>query len=150
MKAKRLSVILVVMGLLLGAVGAAAQQDPTGKKCAIDGHPVKDKRFAVVVERKKSVKYFDDIGCAVLWRASKCMPTQVKCDAVTYAFDYYTGKPVHVRAAYYVYRSSVKTPQGYGIVALKDEESAKRFLKEFGGDGKIYDYEGIQSLVELK
>ncbi len=143
---KLFSIFLIVALICVSAY--AYEQDPAGKECAIEKHPIKEKRFAVVVEQKKLTSYFDDVGCAIKWRASKCLLTQVTCDAVTYAFDYYSGEPVHVRSAYYVTGSSVKTPQRHGIVALKDEENAGKFLKEFGGNKEVLDFEQIQELVK--
>ncbi len=134
-------VLLVVTVFFAGVLYAVS--DPVGKSCEICKNEVKDKRFAMVIEKKKKTYYFDDIGCALKWRGSKCMPTQVQCDAVSHVFDYYTKKPVHIRAAYYLKDPSIQTPQGHGVIAFASEEGAKRFMKEKGLNLKVMEFEEV-------
>jgi len=148
MKKVRLFISITVLAILLFPVLVLGGEGIIGKTCDQCGNRIADKRFAVVIEKKNKTYYFDDLGCALKWRAGKCMPTQVTCDAVTHTFDYYTGERIHVRAAYYVKDSDVRTPGGYGIVAFKDESSAKSFLKEHGGKKELFDYEQLQELFK--
>jgi nitrous oxide reductase accessory protein NosL len=55
-------------------------------------------------------------------------------NAVTY--DHSTGEQVPVEKAYFVLRTDVKTPRGYGIVAFKDKAQAEAFSAAHG-KGKV-------------
>jgi nitrous oxide reductase accessory protein NosL len=124
-----------------------AGEDVIGKKCDVCSKTVKDKRFAVMIKKENETLYFDDIGHALQWRAGECITTIIACDAATWAYDFYTGKRVHMRAAYYVITKDIETPSGSGMVALRDEVGAKKFLKEHGGEGPL-DFDEVQERYE--
>lgn len=144
----RKTALIAIIWLFVFSGLCIAEDAPLGKKCKACRNVINDKRFAVIVESEEhGTLYFDDIGCALSYRATKCISTQEACDSVTRVFDYYTGEPVHIRAAYFVVSPSVKTPAGYGIFAFKEEKNARRFLSEHGAD-KVLDFEQVQGRIK--
>ncbi len=142
---KTLSIILaaILIVVVFSYFECLADEGVTGKKCEVCNKTIKDKRFAVKIIKENETLYFDDIGHALFWRAGKCIATIMACDAATWAYDFYNGKKVHMRAAYYVITRDIETPSGSGVVALRDEGSAKKFLKEHGGEGPL-DFDEVQ------
>ncbi len=142
---KTLSIILAAMLIVVffSFSECPAGEEVTGEKCEVCGKTIKDKRFAVKIIKENETLYFDDIGHALFWRAGECIGTLMACDAATWAYDFYTGKRVHMRAAYYVISKVIETPSGSGIVALRDEAGAEKFLKEHGGEGPL-DFDQVQ------
>lgn len=142
---KPLSIILLAILTLLvfSFLECLADENVTGKKCEVCNKTIKDKKFAVMIIKESETLYFDDIGHALFWRAGECIATIMACDAATWTYDFYTGKRVHMRAAYYVITKDIETPSGSGVIALRDEAGAEKFLKEHGGEGPL-DFDQVQ------
>ena len=79
---------------------------------------------------------FDDIGCAVQSRNNECATRQGIFDSNARTWDHATGEQVPVEKAYFVLRTDVQTPKGFGIVAFKDKAQAEAF-SEAHGKGKV-------------
>lgn len=136
-----LATILIV--IFFSYLECLAGEDITGKKCEVCNKTIKDQRFAVMIIKEDETLYFDDIGHALHWRAGECIATIMACDAATWAYDFYTGKRIHMRAAYYVITKDIETPSGSGVVVLSDEAGAKKFIEEHGGEGPL-DFDEVQ------
>jgi len=136
---KRLYAALFLMIFLVPLIHA---EEIAGRKCTTCGKEISDKRFSAVMEEKKKVRYFDDIDCAVQYLKGKCPIGSRECDFMVKVFDYDTGEPVHIRAAYYV-RSGIRTPGGSGIVAFKEKKHSESFLKA-NGLKDVLDFEDLK------
>lgn len=121
--------------------------DPAGKPDHFTGEQIKDRRFAVVVVKEGEPVYFRDIGSALKWRAGECIATQVVCDASTWAFDYLSGRRIHMRAGYYVISPKIATPAGHGVVALEAEKDALEVMRQYGA-ARLYDFEQAQAYFQ--
>lgn len=143
-----LSAALLLL-LLAPAPLWAADYEVLGKKGIVSGREITDRRFAAVIQNDDGIMYFDDIANALLWRAGQCAATLLACDAATWAFDFYTKKPVHMRAAYYVLSTTLRTPAGSGAVALSTEEAVRRFIAEHEAPGALtLDFDQMQERFE--
>jgi hypothetical protein len=79
---------------------------------------------------------YNDIGCAVISRNSECATRQMTFDSNAVVYDYVTEEAIPSEKAFFVLKSDVKTPAGYGIVAFKDKMQADKFSAEHG-KGKV-------------
>ena len=79
---------------------------------------------------------FNDIGCAVISRNGECATRQGIFDGGAATYDYVSGEQVPVEKAYFVLKTDVKTPGGFGIVAFKDKAEAEKFSAGHG-KGKV-------------
>ncbi|MEW5746774.1 MAG: nitrous oxide reductase accessory protein NosL [Nitrospirota bacterium] len=143
MKAHRKVWLFLVMILsCISAIPVPAGAEPaspavcTACNMSIEGQ---NKRFSVVDTKSTDKVAFDDIGCALLWRAEQCATKELQFNTNAEVFDFSTGEPVAIEAASFVVDSGVKTPMGYGIVAFKDRQSAERFVAETG-KGSVVPY----------
>jgi hypothetical protein len=95
-----------------------------------------NRKFAVIVPKGIEYSVFDDIGCAVIGRSNECASRQTLYDNNAVTYDHLTGEEVPVDQAFFIYRTDVKTPRGYGIVAFKDKAKAEEFAAAHG-KGKV-------------
>lgn len=130
-----LKLFLLSFLALGGAATAFALEAPVeiGKTdtCVYCGMPIRDLRFACeVVYRDGRVIKTDEIG-----EMFENLPKIESDPAIVSVFvhDYYTGKWIYGKEAYYVLGGEVFTPMGYGIVAFETLDEAKRFAKERDG-----------------
>jgi len=79
---------------------------------------------------------YNDIGCAVASRNSECATRQMTFDSNAVVYDYVTEEEVLAEKAFFVLKTDVRTPAGYGIVAFKDKAQAEKFAAEHG-KGKV-------------
>jgi hypothetical protein len=107
-------------------VGSSVKIDDAGRK------------FAVILPAGSGMEAqsFDDIGCAVLSRNGECASRQSMFDTNAVVYDYQTAERLPAEKAYFVLRTGITTPQGYGIVAFKDKAEAVRFSSGHG-NGKV-------------
>ena len=75
---------------------------------------------------------FCDIGCAVISRNNECATRQMTFDSNAIVYDLSTGDAVPAEKAFFAFKSSFRTPMGYGIVAFKDKDQAEKFAAEHG------------------
>jgi copper chaperone NosL len=67
-------------------------------------------------------------------------------DSNAIVYDLMTGEAVPAEKAFFAYKSSLRTPMGYGIVAFKDKAEAEKFAAEHGKVKVVRWFE----LVDLK
>ena len=79
---------------------------------------------------------YNDIGCAVASRNRECATRQMTFDSNAVVYDYVTEEEVLAEKAFFVLKTDVRTPAGYGIVAFKDKAQAEKFAAEHG-KGKV-------------
>jgi hypothetical protein len=127
--------MLTVAALALVLSGWAAAEECGSSAAKIDEAT---RKFSVVLQKVSGMEdqAFDDIGCAVLSRNGECATRQGMFDSNAVAQDYSTGERVLVEKAFFVLRTDVRTPRGYGIVAFKDKAQAEGFSAEHG-KGKV-------------
>ncbi len=94
------------------------------------------KKFSLVVPKGLDYQSFDDIGCAVESRNNECATRQDLFDRNAVAVDYLSGEEIRADAAFFVIKTGVETPKGYGIVSFKDKAEAEKFSAEHG-KGKV-------------
>jgi len=63
--------------------------------------------------------------------------------------DYSTGKPINAEEAFYIYGTSVTSPAGDDLVAIKSKESAEKFSAEFNGKRILKFDEVSDALIRL-
>ncbi len=92
------------------------------------------KKFSVIVPRSAGLgeQSYDDIGCAVVARNGECATRQGMFDSGAIVRDYSTGEDLATEKAFFVLRTDVQTPQGYGIAAFKDRAGAEKFSADHG------------------
>lgn len=131
---KRQNIFLILFFLTFGiaAIATADTCDGTGK--IGEG----EKKFSVVLANVSGMENqsFNDIGCAVLSRNGECATRQGIFDGGAVASDYLTGEQLPADKAYFVMKTDVKTPKGFGIVAFKEKAEAEKFSAAHG-KGKV-------------
>ncbi len=105
------------------------------------------KKFSIINDEVSKPYGFDDIGCAIKWRATQCISIQMTFDGAAKAHDFLTGEPIPVKDAFYVMGADIKTPQASGIVAFKTRKEAEEFLKKNGKKGKILTFDELINKV---
>ncbi len=123
----------LLCSLLLPAAPALAQE--CSSHATIDDA---NKRFSVMTGKVSGMEAqtFSDIGCAVISRNSECAMRQGLFDDNAVTVDYTTGEQVRVDKAYFVLKTGLPTPQGYGIAAFRDKAEAEKFSASHG-KGKV-------------
>lgn len=118
--------------LMISLTGAASGEECSSK---IDEA---GKKFSVVLRYVSGMESqsFNDIGCAVVSRNGECATRQGIFDGGAAAYDYPSGEEVPVEKAYFVLKTDVKTPAGYGIIAFRDKAEAEKFSAGHG-KGKV-------------
>lgn len=135
MNAKRMraSFLLAAALLLLSACGGEKYEpvavDEETDKCAACNMQVKDDgNAAQLITGDGKVYKFDDIGCMHEWTAQNGTENV----AVRFVRDHNTLEWVKLEDAFFVYDPSFRTPMAYGVIAFKDEESARQYVEEKG------------------
>ncbi len=127
---------LLVLPMLLLACGLSSA---AGQECSSQAK-IDDagRRFSVMTGKSSGMEAqsFNDIGCAVVSRNSECATRQGMFDDNAVVFDFSTGEQIRADKAYFVLRTGIATPQGYGIVAFKDRAEAEKFSAAHG-KGKV-------------
>lgn len=89
---------------------------------------ISDKVFSAqyILPRGKTKK-FDDIGCMIHYLFEE----ETNKDKVLALFvrDSISTEWIDAKKAYYVWSKNIKTPMGYGLVALKEKEAAEEIAK---------------------
>ena len=125
------SVLIVTM---VTAGRADDQKKPAA--CSVCNMKVSEagKKFSVVLPNVSGMgpASFCDIGCAIISRNGECATRQMTFDGNAIVYDLLTGETVLAEKAFFAYKSSFRTPMGYGIVAFKDKVQAEKFAAEHG------------------
>jgi len=120
------------------ALAAAGRADDRKKQavCSVCNMKVNEaeKKFSVALPNVKGMgpSAYDDIGCAVMSRNNECATRQMTFDSNAIVYDFVTGEQVPAEKAFFAFKTSFRTPMGYGIVAFKDKAQAEKFAEEHG------------------
>jgi copper chaperone NosL len=138
----------VLMVTMVTAGRADDQKKPAA--CSVCNMKVSEagKKFSVVLPNVSGMgpASFCDIGCAIISRNGECATRQMTFDGNAIVYDLLTGETVLAEKAFFAYKSSFRTPMGYGIVAFKDKVQAEKFAAEHGKVKVVRWFE----LVDLK
>jgi len=124
--------------VLIFASAAAGHAEDRAKPpiCSVCNMSVSEvgKKFSVALPNVAGMgpASFCDIGCAVQSRNNECATRQMTFDSNAIVHDFITGEAVHAEKAFFAFKSSLRTPMGYGIVAFKDKAQAEKFAAEHG------------------
>ena len=132
----RLTLPVLMLSILAGPSVAADD-----KTCPPPGLTIREdtKRFSLLVPKSANLgndQAYDDIGCAVMSRNEECATRQGMFDSAALAYDHLTGAEFPAEKMYFVVKTGVKTPRGFGIVAFKDKAEAEKFSAAHG-KGKV-------------
>ncbi|MHB8844533.1 MAG: nitrous oxide reductase accessory protein NosL [Nitrospirota bacterium] len=129
-------IIALLFSLFLSAGAAFAAEAQKTPVCAQCNMKVTDaeKKASVSLPNVKGMgpSHFCDIGCAVQSRNNECATRQMIFDGNAIVYDFLTGEAVPAEKAFFVFKSSFRTPMGYGVVAFKDKAEAEKFAAEHG------------------
>lgn len=149
----RRSLFPLLLSVFLIAVIAAAGRAEGQKKlsvCSVCNMKISEaeKKFSVVLPNVAGMgpSSYDDIGCAVISRNNECATRQMTFDGNAIVYDLVTGEAVPAEKAFFAFKSSFRTPMGYGIVAFKDKVQAEKFAAEHGKVNVVRWFE----LVDMK
>lgn len=141
-----LALFLLLFPPLLSALHAGEpQRELVCKQCNMkltDEH----KRFSVIVPAGIEFSAFDDLGCAMLWKAGECAMRQGAFDDNAVAHDQATGREVPVQKAFFVIGSGVRTPMGFGVLAFGSKEAAEEFIAA-QKQGTIVSYADMETFI---
>lgn len=131
--------ILISCLLMLAVPAAVLPYGASAAEC--DGGVKIDeatRKFSVVLQKVSGMEdqTFDDIGCAVVSRNGECATRQGMFDSNAVVIDYATGEQVPAEKAFFVLKTGIATPKGFGIVAFKDKGQAQSFSAAHGS-GKV-------------
>jgi nitrous oxide reductase accessory protein NosL len=124
--------------------------------CLVRHIPVyKDPKWVAKIEvRNKKTVYFSSPKSMFEFyhRPGKWFDVGVKSErdfAKIVVTDYATAKPINAEAAFYVYGSRATSPAGDDLPAFKNEQEAKKFIDENGGNRILKFDEVSDSLIRL-
>jgi copper chaperone NosL len=148
---RKLSLLLIILLFLFTTFLPALAETPSKPPvCPVCNMQVADadKKFSAYLPNVSGMgpSTFDDIGCAVQSRNSECAMRQTTFDSNAVVYDFVTGEPVPAEKAFFAFKSTLKTPMGYGIVAFKDKTQAETFA---AGHGKVKVVKWFE-LVDMK
>jgi len=133
------SILIIPLLLLLFFIGISYAADE--KACSSGNIKIteENKRFSVLVPKSSglgSEQAYDDIGCAVISRNEECAMRQGMFDSAALVYDHFTGAEFPAEKMYFVLKTDVRTPRGFGIVAFGDKAAAEKFSAAHG-KGKV-------------
>jgi len=99
-------------------------------------------KFAAYIPEGKRPRGFHDLGSMLTWRNKQCMSTTMDLDENLIVRDYDTCEEVEIGNAFFLVRSGIETPHGYGVVAFKTREGAERHQADAPGS-RVLDYESL-------
>jgi copper chaperone NosL len=128
--------ILIIPALVLATLTTHAAEPRKAAVCSQCNMIINEanRKFSVFLPNVKGMgpSTFDDIGCAVASRNNECATRQMTFDSNAVVYDYLTEEAVPAERAFFVLKTDVRTPMGYGIVAFKDKAQAEKFAGEHG------------------
>ena len=125
--------VLPITFLLAGtALAADDKACPPSDSAAITEA---NSRSSVLVPKSSGLGHdqsYDDIGCAVMARNEECATRQMMFDGAARVYDRSTGAELPAEKAYFVLKTDVTTPRGFGIVAFAEKAEAEKFSAAHG------------------
>jgi copper chaperone NosL len=132
----RIAIIAFWFALLMPVGNTFAAEAQKSAACAVCSMKVTEssKTFTAYLPNVKGMgpSHFCDIGCAVQSRNNECATRQMVFDGNAVVYDYLSGETVPVEKAFFAFKSTLRTPMGYGIVAFKNKAEAEKFALEHG------------------
>jgi len=135
---KILTALLVACGIA-ALVGFAGCQNSTIEPVAIEANEmcsfcrmsISEPRYAAeLIDRDGEVSKFDDIGCMANFRNQKKNVDSIRA---IFVMDFERREWLKAEDAFYVRSSEFKTPMNGGIVAFRDETSARAAATKYQG-----------------
>lgn len=131
------SLIIAFLFALFVSAGATfaaeAQKTPVCAQCNMKVTDAEKKTSAYLPNVPgMGPSHFCDIGCAIQSRNNECATRQMTFDSNAVVYDFLTGEAVPAEKAFFAFKSTFRTPMGYGIVAFKDKGEAEKFAAEHG------------------
>lgn len=128
---------LLSLALIIAMVAAVRADDKIKPSvCSVCNMKISEaeRKFSVVLPNAEGMgpASYDDIGCAVMSRNSECATRQTTFDRIAIVYDFVSGEQVPAEKAFFAFKTSFRTPMGYGIVAFKDKARAEKFAAEHG------------------
>ena len=147
----RISVIAVLFTLLMPLGATLAEEARKAPACAQCNMKVTDadRKVSAYLPNVQGMgpSHYCDLGCAVQSRNTECATRQMTFDANAVVYDFLTGEAVPAEKAFFVFKSSFRTPMGYGIVAFKDKAEADTFAAEHGKAKVIRWFELVEEKI---
>lgn len=141
--------LFVVLICTMAAVGRAEDKSKPSV-CSVCNMKISEaeRKFSVVLPNAEGMgpASYDDIGCAVMSRNGECATRQATFDSIAIVYDFVTGEAVPAEKAFFAFKTSFRTPMGYGIVAFRDKAQAEKFAAEHGKVNVVKWFE----LVDMK
>ena len=131
---KKQIICLMILTLIFGFAAIVSADDCDNTSKINEG----EQKLSVVLPKVSGMEpmSFNDIACAVISRNGECASRQSIFDSSALTYDYASGEQMPVEKAYFVLKTDVKTPKGFGVVAFKDKAEAEKFSAAHG-KGKV-------------
>lgn len=144
MKKVWMSVALATTVLLTGCGDKgyeATKINPATDVCEICNMSIADEKYAGQIALKNGdYEMFDDLGCLMQYYS-----TMDKDDLGEAFIKDDAGKEwLDVSKSSFVFNKEIATPMGYGVIAFKDEASAKAFVEK-EGTGKVMNFTDLEA-----
>jgi len=135
---RRISTTVLCFALLMPVGALIAEEARKTPVCVQCNMTVTRKNLSAFLPNVSGMgpSHFCDIGCAVQSRNSECATRQMTFDSNAVVYDFLSGEPIPAEKAFFAFKSSYRTPMGYGIVAFKDKTQAEKFAED-RGKGKV-------------
>jgi copper chaperone NosL len=132
----RLPIIAFLLALLVSVGTISADEAKKTPSCAVCNMKVTEssKKFSAYLPNVSGMgpSHFCDIGCAVQSRNNECATRQMTFDSNAIVYDFLTGEAIPAEKAFFAFKSTFRTPMGYGIMAFRDKAGAEKFAAEHG------------------
>lgn len=144
MKKSLMGAVLAASVLLAGCgdkTYEAKEINPQTDVCEICNMSIANTKYAgQIALANGDYEMFDDLGCLMQYY------NKMKQDDLgeTFIKDAEGKEWLDVEKSTFVYDQEIPTPMSYGVIAFKDEESAKQFV-ENEGSGKVLNFEDLKS-----
>mgnify|MGYP001610414122 CR=1 FL=1 len=138
----RIPYVILQFAILFFALSVTAQAEEGVCPSSSVKLTEENKLFSVLVPKSSGLgnkQVYDDIGCAVMARNEECASRQTMFDGAALAYDHSTGAEFPAEEMYFVLKTEVRTPRGFGIVAFRDKAEAEAFSAGHG-KGKVVNW----------
>jgi copper chaperone NosL len=133
---RKYPLVLIIPIFLLVTLTVYAAEQKKAAVCSYCNMMISEagEKFSVALPNVSGMgpSSYDDIGCAIISRNNECATRQMTFDSNATVYDFATGEAVPAEKAFFAFKSSFRTPMGYGIVAFKDKVQAEKFAAEHG------------------
>lgn len=144
MKTKLMTAVLATAIVLAGCGDKeyeAKKINPQTDVCEICNMSIANEKYAGQIALKNGdYEMFDDLGCLMQYY------NKMKTEDLGEAFikNEAGDEWLNVEKSAFVFEKSIPTPMSYGVVAFKDEATAKQYIEKTGS-GKVMNFEDLKS-----